>query len=62
MAARVESVQVKRWVVVFQVDMDWATHGHLPKCPVMKNSVTDEPMDIKALMTQVYDGAKVLSV
>ncbi|DBA02853.1 TPA: hypothetical protein N0F65_006643 [Lagenidium giganteum] len=33
-----------------------------PKCPVTKNGVTFRVFDIKALMTQIYDGARVGSV
>jgi hypothetical protein len=33
-----------------------------PKCPVTRNGVTFEPMDLKALMTQIYDGARVGTV
>ncbi|DAZ99317.1 TPA: hypothetical protein N0F65_005168 [Lagenidium giganteum] len=33
-----------------------------PKCPVTYNGVTFQPFDIKALLTQVYDGANVGTV
>jgi hypothetical protein len=33
-----------------------------PKCSVQKNGVTFEPMDLKALITQVYDGASLKTV
>jgi hypothetical protein len=33
-----------------------------PRCPVVKNGVRFEVRDIKALMTQVYDGANIPSV
>lgn len=33
-----------------------------PKCAVTKNGTTFQPMDIKALLTQVYDGARVKTV
>ncbi|KAF4041366.1 Transglutaminase elicitor [Phytophthora infestans] len=33
-----------------------------PKCPVMHNGVTFQPMDIKALVSNVYDGAGVETV
>ena len=33
-----------------------------PKCPVTLNDVTFQPLDIKALMTQIYDGAKIETV
>ncbi|KAG7385573.1 hypothetical protein PHYBOEH_008987 [Phytophthora boehmeriae] len=33
-----------------------------PKCAVQKNGVMFQPMDIKALLTQVYDGANISTV
>lgn len=33
-----------------------------PKCPVIKNGVTFQPFDIKALLSLTYDGAKLQTV
>ncbi|KAJ8522348.1 hypothetical protein ON010_g17712 [Phytophthora cinnamomi] len=35
---------------------------HEPNCPVTHNGVTFQPLDIKALISSVYDGAKVGTV
>ncbi|TMW66855.1 hypothetical protein Poli38472_011971 [Pythium oligandrum] len=43
----------------------WAPAAMLeaePVCPVTKNNVTFQPFDIKALMTEIYDGASVRTV
>ncbi|DAZ95537.1 TPA: hypothetical protein N0F65_005229 [Lagenidium giganteum] len=49
----------------FGVCHAWAPAAILepePKCPVTYNGVTFQPYDIKALLTQIYDGADVGTV
>ncbi|GLE07037.1 hypothetical protein PINS_up016906 [Pythium insidiosum] len=53
---------VPRWFGICHAWAPAAIEEREPSCPVTKNNVTFQPVDIKALITQAYDGSHLATV